>query len=87
MYFKYSYSRDIRKRISKDMKRITIYNITHMMSMVDYVVIGVETPRIDSRLSLAKEFIELICTNPLMLLHPSVNQVYSYQDYVCGPQT
>ena len=69
------------------MKRIALYNVTHMMSMIDYVVIGVETPRIDYRLSLEKEFIGLICTNPSMLLHPSVNQVDSCHDYVYGRQT
>ena len=39
-----------------------------MMSMVDLVVIGVETLSIDSGCSLEKNFIELICMNPLMLI-------------------
>ena len=43
---------------------IAISNLTHMMGMVDLVVIGVETLRIDSRCSLKKEFTELIHMNP-----------------------
>ena len=35
-----------------------------MMSMVDPMAIGVETPRIDSGCSLEKEFTELIRMNP-----------------------
>ena len=46
------------------LERITLSNLTHMMSMADLVAIGVETLRIDSGCSLAKEFIELICMNP-----------------------
>ena len=41
-------------------ERIELYDLTHMMSMVDLVAIGVETPRIDSEYSLEKEFTELI---------------------------
>ena len=37
------------------LKRIALSNPTHMMSMVDLVAIGVETPRIDSGCSLEKE--------------------------------
>ena len=39
-----------------------------MMSMVDLVVIGVETLSIDSGRSLEKNFIELIHMNPLMVI-------------------
>ena len=45
-------------------KRIALSDLTHMMSMVDPVAIGVETIRIDSKCSLENEFVELICTNP-----------------------
>ena len=44
-------------------ERIALSSLTHMMSMVDPVAIGVETPRIDSGCSLEKEFTELIRTN------------------------
>ena len=44
-------------------KRIALSNLTHMMSMVDPVAIGVETPRIDNGCSLEKEFTELIHMN------------------------
>ena len=37
-------------------KRITLYDLTHMMSMHDLVATGVETPRINSGCSLEKEF-------------------------------
>ena len=46
------------------LERITLSNLIHMMSMVDHVAIGVETPRIDSRCSLEKDFTKLICMNP-----------------------
>ena len=51
--------------------RITLSNLTHMMSMVDHVAIGVETLTINSVCSLEKEFIELICMNPLMVSIPN----------------
>ena len=58
-----------------------------MMSMADPVAIGVETLRIDSRCSFEKEFTELIRMNHLIVLYPTVNQVYSCHGYVCGPLT
>ena len=45
-------------------QRIALSNATHMMSMDDLIVIGVETLRIDSGCSLEKEFTELIRMNP-----------------------
>ena len=45
-------------------ERITLSNLTHMMSMANPIAIGVETLRIDSGCSLEKEFIELIHMNP-----------------------
>ena len=45
-------------------KIIALSNLTLMMSMVDPMVIVVETSRIDRGCSLEKEFIELICMNP-----------------------
>ena len=38
------------------MGRITLHNLTHMMSMTDLVAIYVETLMIDCRCSLKKEF-------------------------------
>ena len=52
------------RRTSNYPKRISLPDLTHMMSMVDPVAIGVETPRIDSGCSLEKEFTELIRLNP-----------------------
>ena len=47
------------RKTSNYPKRISLSNLTHMMSMVDHVAINVETPRIDSRCSLEKDFSEL----------------------------
>ena len=55
-----------------------------MMSMVDPIAIDVETLRIDSGCSLEKEFTELICMNPRMVLYLTVNQVDSCHGCVCG---
>ena len=52
------------RRISNYLERITLSDLTHMISMADLVAISVETPRIDSGCSLEKEFIELIRMNP-----------------------
>ena len=52
------------RRTSNYPEGIALSDLTHMMSMVDPVAIGVETPRIDSKSSLEKEFIELIYMNP-----------------------
>ena len=52
------------RRTSNYAERITLSNLSHMMSMADPIAIGVETLRIDSGRSLEKEFTELICMNP-----------------------
>ena len=52
------------RRTSNYLEKITLSDLTHMMSMTDPVAIGVETPRIDSGCSLEKEFTELIRRNP-----------------------
>ena len=69
------------------LKRITVSDPTHLMSMADPVAIGVETIKIDSRCSLEKEFTELISMNPRMVLSLTVNQVDSCHDCVCSPLT
>ena len=46
------------------LERISLSDLTHMMSMADLVAIGVETLRIDSGCSLEQEFTELIHINP-----------------------
>ena len=51
-------------RTSNYPERITLSDLTHMMSIADPIAIGVETLRIDSGCSLKKEFIELISMNP-----------------------
>ena len=72
------------RRKSNYPERITLSNLTHMMSMVDPIAIGVETLRIDSGCSLEKEFTKLISMNPRMVLYLTVNQVDSCHAYVCG---
>ena len=52
------------RRTSNCPERIALFDLTHMMSMVDLVAIDVETPRIDRGCSLEKEFTELIRMNP-----------------------
>ena len=53
------------RRTLNYLKRIVLFDPTHMLSMADLVAIGAETLRIDSGCSLEKEFIEFICINPL----------------------
>ena len=67
--------------------RITLSNLTHVMSMADLVTINVETPRIESGCYLKKKFIELICMNPSMILSQTVNQVDSCHACIWGPLT
>ena len=43
------------------LKRIPLLDLTHLMSMVDLIPIGVETLKIDSRCYLKKEFNESLC--------------------------
>ena len=52
------------RRTSYYPKRITLYDLTHMMSIVDLGAIDMETLRIDCGCSLEKEFAELIRMNP-----------------------
>ena len=52
------------RRTSDYPERITLSDITHMMSMADPMAISVETPMMDSGCSLEKEFSELIRMNP-----------------------
>ena len=52
------------RRTSNYPERITLSDLTHMMSIIDSVAIGVEKRRIDSGCSLENEFTELIHMNP-----------------------
>ena len=52
------------RRTLNYLKRISLSDLTHMMSMTDLVAISVETPKIESGCSLEKEFTELIRMNP-----------------------
>ena len=52
------------RRISNYLKRITVFDPAHMMSMDDPIAISVETLKIDSGCSLEKYFTELIRMNP-----------------------
>ena len=49
------------RRTSNYPERITLSDLTHIMSMADLVAINVEILRIDSECSLEKKFTELIC--------------------------
>ena len=49
-------------------KKMTLSDLTHMMSMANHVALGVDTLRLDSGCSLEKEFIELISMNLLMII-------------------
>ena len=51
-------------KTSNCIKRITLSNPTHMMSMADLVTISIETLMIHSGCSLEKEFTELIHLKP-----------------------
>ena len=51
------------RRILSYHERIAIYDLTHMMSMIDPLAIDVDILRIDSECSLEKEFTHLICIN------------------------
>ena len=75
------------RRTSNYLERIALSNPTHMMSMSDPIAIGVETLRIDSGCSLEKEFTELICMNPWMVLYLTINQFDSCHGCACGPLT
>ena len=59
---KHSYSHD--RMISNYLERITLSDLSHMMIIVDSVVIDVETLRRYSGCSLEKGFSELIHMNP-----------------------
>ena len=52
------------RRTSNYPERISLSNLTHMMSMADPIAVGVETLRINSGCSLEKEFNELNHMNP-----------------------
>ena len=52
------------RRTSYHLERITLSDLTHMMSTTNLVAINVETLMIDSMYSLKKEFTELIHMNP-----------------------
>ena len=54
-----------------------------MMSMVDLIAIGMETPKIDSDYYLKKEFTELICVNLGRVLYLIVKWVNLYHGCVC----
>ena len=69
------------------MTRITLSDLTYMMSMIDFIAISVESLRTDSGCFLDKEFTELISMNPRMISYLIINQVDSCHSCVCGPLT
>ena len=62
--------RHLRRRLNY-LERITLFDPTHMMSMVDSIAIGVEIPRINSEYSLEKEFTELFLYESLNSIIPN----------------
>ena len=51
------------RRTSNYLERITLSNLTHLMSIANPIAINSERPKIDSGYSLKKEFTELIHMN------------------------
>ena len=56
------------RRTSNYPEIIALYDLTHVMSMVDPTAISVATQKRDSGCSLEKEFTKLIRMNPGMVL-------------------
>ena len=50
------------------MQRVALFDLTHDMNIANYETINVETPMIDSRQSLEKEFNKLIYMNSRLIL-------------------
>ena len=71
-------------KTSNYLEKIALSNSTHRMRTIDLVIIGVEKLRISSGCSLDKEFINLICMNPKIVLYLSVNHADSWHSCVCG---
>ena len=71
------------RRILNYSKKVVLSDMTHMMSVTDFIASGVETLRIIS----VKEFIELIHINPRMVLYLTTNQVDSCHYCERGPLT
>ena len=74
-------------RTSNSLERIAFSNPTYMISIIDLMATGVETPRIDNGLFLEKELTKLIHMNPCMVLYQTVNQVDYCHNCICGPWT
>ena len=74
-------------KTSDYLKRISLCDITHIMSMVDLVAIHVKTQHIYSGCSLEKVFIKFIHKNLVMVIYVVGNQVDSCHGCVCGPLT
>ena len=75
------------RKTSDYLKRISLSDITHIMSIVDLVAIHVKTQQIYSGCSLEKVFIKLIQKNPIMVIYVVGNQVDSCHGCVCGSLT
>ena len=75
------------RKISNYLKRITLFAPTHVMSLADPIAISVVISRMDCECSYEKEFTKLICMNPLMVLHLTVNHVDSCHSCVIDPLT
>ena len=52
-----------------------------------FIDLRTQKPRIDSECSLEKEFTELICTNPWMILYLTINHINSCHSCVYDPLT
>ena len=59
--------------MSNYLERIILSNPSHIISMTNPIVIGMEILRIDIGCSLEKELAKLIRMNPCMVLYLAVN--------------
>ena len=72
-YYRYHSVLNISRRTSNYPIGITLSHSTHMMSVIDPVVIGLKMPKIDNMYFLTKNFIKLISMNPQMILYQTIN--------------
>lgn len=64
---------------------IVILALTHMIRIIDLVIICVETLKRGIECFLKKSFIKLIYMNPYIVLYLTINQVDSCHNYINDP--
>ena len=68
-------------------RKMTLFDYTNMMSMVDLVAINMETPKIDSGCNLNKKLHWIDLYESLNDILLTLNHFDICHDYVCGPLT